>query len=57
MTETAVIERVNKRGLRLGYTHAVFENKLIEIQINEIKQIKTTKFSRQFVEMQHTISS
>ena len=57
MTETLVTERVNRRGLRLGYTHAVFENKSIEIQINEIKQVKTTKLSHQFFEMQHIISS
>ena len=57
MTETPVIERVLRLGLRLGYTHAVFENKSIEIQINEIKQMKTTKFSHQFFEMQHNISS
>ena len=57
VTETPVIERVNRWGLRLGYTHAIFENKSIEIQINEIKQMKTTKFSHQVFEMQRTISS
>ena len=29
-------ERVKRRGLRLGYSHVVFGNKSIEIQIKEI---------------------